>query len=78
MYYETRLATNMFEIGQLVSYLPSFEGDKPKTGVVIEIKPLDDELVMHLVKILWQDTGVVEYMQDWYAIRHLKVISQNH
>ena len=73
--------TDMLHVGQLVwsrSYddVALFSSDgQGRRGIVVEINPVDDAQVGHVVKVLWQDTGEVEGMPDWFAAELLEPIA---
>ena len=70
--------TDILEVGQLVvsrkydsTTLFSNDGEG-RRGLVVDIKEVDDYQIAHVIKILWQDTGEVEGMPDWYAAELLQ------
>jgi len=74
--------TDILEIGQLVKSrafrdeqgVESSPYGDGQIGVVVEIKEVHDAQIGHVVKILWQGTGEVEGMPDWFAVELLDPI----
>ena len=70
--------TDILEVGQLIVSREWDDRDlfsrkgEGRRGLIIDIKEVDDGRVRHAVKILWQDTGEIEGMPDWYAAELLE------
>lgn len=69
--------TDILKVGQLVvsrkyDDVALFSYDKEgRRGLVVSIEEVDKQYG-HTVKIMWQDTGKIEQMPDWFAAELLE------
>ena len=67
--------TDLIKVGQLVvsrKYDDTWENEGVgRRGLVVNIEEVDNSYG-HTIKIVWQDTGEIERMPDWFAAELLK------